>query len=398
MNQEKRLQFFVGSFVILGMLILGILIFLFSEGWSSQYTLYIKPSSAPGVTTGTPIRKNGILIGRVKAVTNEDDYVLLELGINENEKIFSNEVVSIGTESFLGDAGLEFLPEPRQTRGTLVGNDAVMGKVSIKRNPMEIIDIALDLEQDIADTLAAVRTAGVAVNEAGAGIRDITDYVGSAFQNKDSDFRKLLVDFRGVSVKAQAALDNFNRMFENMNTIVGDPKLKEQIRDVMGTLPVIFQEMRVTISDTRETINGFRSVSEKAGENLDSLQGFSNSLNDKGPEILSQVKSSLGNINGLVSRISQFTQSLSKLQNSEGTIGKLLNDTELYDSVLMTAENVRELSTRLDPMISDLRMFADAIARDPGTLGVRGALDRRPGKTGYKGSMIPRDGDSPLRR
>ncbi len=395
---EQRLQFRVGLFVILGMLILGILIFLFSEGWTNQYTLYIKPSSAPGVTVGTPIRKNGILIGRVQSVTNEDDYVLLELGINENERIFSNEIVSIGTESFLGDAGLEFLPQPRSTRGTLVGNDDVMGKVSIKRDPMEIIDIALNLEKDVAETLAAVRTAGIAVNEAGEGIRDITNYVTSAFKDEDSDFRQLLGDFRGVSVKAQAALDNFNRMFENMNTIVGDPKLKQQIRDVMSTLPDIFQEMRVTISDTRETINGFRAVSKKAGKNLDSLQGFTDSLNDNGPEILAQVKSSLGNINGLVTRISKFTESLSKLQSSEGTIGKLLNDTELYDSVLQTAENVRELSTRLDPMISDLRMFADAIARDPGTLGVRGALDRRPGKTGYKGSMIPRDGDSPLRR
>lgn len=395
---EQRLQFRVGLFVILGMLILGILIFLFSEGWSNQYTLYVKPSSAPGVTVGTPIRKNGILIGRVQSVTNEDDYVLLELGINDNEHIFSNEIVSIGTESFLGDAGLEFLPQTRDTRGTLVGNNGVMGQVSIKRNPMEIIDIALNLEKDVADTLAAVRTAGSAVNEAGEGIKELTSFVNGAFQNEDSDFRKLLVDFRGVSVKAQAALDNFNRMFENMNTIVGDPKLKEQIRDVMTTLPDIFQEMRVTISDTRETINGFRSVSKKAGKNLDSLQGFTDSLNDNGPEILAQVKSSLGNINGLVSRISQFTQSLSKLQNSEGTIGKLLNDTELYDSVLQTAENVRELSVRLDPMISDLRMFADALARDPGTLGIRGALDRRPGKTGYKGSLIPRNGESPLRR
>jgi len=398
MNEQKRLQFFVGLFVLLGMLILGIMLFLFSEGWSTQYTLYIKPSSAPGVTAGTPIRKNGILIGRVQSVENVDDHVLLELGINEGERIYSNEVVSIGTESFLGDAGLEFLPQSRETRGTLVANDGVMGQVAIQRDPLEIIDIALNLEKDVADTLAAVRTAGAAVNDAGEGIKDLTDFVTGAFQDEGSEFRRLLVDFRGVSVKAQAALDNFNRIFENMNTIVGDPKLKEQIRDVMGTLPDIFQEMRVTISDTRETINGFRSVSKKAGKNLDNLQGFTDSLNDNGPEILSQVKSSIGNINGLVSRISQFTKSLSKLQNSEGTIGKLLNDTELYDSVLQTAENVRQLSVRLDPMISDLRMFADAIARDPGSIGVRGALDRRPGKTGYKGSLIPRDGDSPLKR
>ena len=142
----------------------------------------------------------------------------------------------------------------------------------------------------------------------------------------------------------------------------------------------------------------FGRSAKKPETNLDSLQGFTDSLSDKGPEILDQVKSSLGNINGLVSRISQFTKSLSKLQNSEGTIGKLLNDSELYDSVLKTAENVKDLSVRLDPMISDLRMFADAIARDPGVIGVRGALNRRPEKTGYKGSTIPRDDGSPLRR
>ena len=82
---------------------------------------------------------------------------------------------------------------------------------------------------------------------------------------------------------------------------------------------------------------------------------------------------------------------MSKLQNSEGTIGKLLNDTEIYDNVLETVENVRDLSVKLEPLVNDLRSFADVLARDPGMIGVRGALDRRPGKTGYKGTA-GRDG------
>ena len=44
------------------------------------------------------------------------------------------------------------------------------------------------------------------------------------------------------------------------------------------------------------------------------------------------------------------------------------------------------VSARLEPLMDDIRLFGDALARDPGQLGIRGALDRRPGKTGYKGN------------
>ena len=87
------------------------------------------------------------------------------------------------------------------------------------------------------------------------------------------------------------------------------------------------------------------------------------------------------------SEIQSAAKSLGKLQNSEGTIGKLLNDTELYDSVTETVNNIREVSQRLEPLMNDLRVFGDSIARDPGQLGVRGALKRRDAEgTGYKGT------------
>ena len=56
---ENILKFRVGIFVVIAMLILGILVFLNSEGWTRQYTVYMKPVTAPGVTVGTPVRKNG---------------------------------------------------------------------------------------------------------------------------------------------------------------------------------------------------------------------------------------------------------------------------------------------------------------------------------------------------
>ena len=400
---ESILKFRVGIFVVIAMVILAILIFLNSEGWVSQYTVFIKPTSAPGVTVGTPIRKNGILIGRVKSVTSEDDHVRLELAINEDEKIFSNEVCSIGAESILGDAVVEFLPLPANQRGEPIRENHVMAKVALKRNPLEFVDMFADLKPELSETLAVVRTAGTAVNDAGQGITKLTTTFQSAFSNEDSDIKELLRDFRSMSQKAQVSLDNFNRIFENVNNVVGDPALKGQIKDALAELPKIFQEVRVTVADTRKAINAFGDIPDGVNSNLENLQSFTGALKEDGPEIIAQVKTSLENADKFLENVKGFTKSFKNLQNPQGTIGKLLNDTEIYDAALKTVEEAKtmvselrqtstKISAKVEPLLNDLRTAADAVARDPGVLGVRGALDRRPSKTGYKGTPVGRDG------
>ena len=280
---------------------------------------------------------------------------------------------------------VEVLPLALEKRGDPVTDEHVMAKVAVKRNPMEIIDVALNLEEQISQTLTSVQQAVNEVEKAGSGIKNLTDTVQMAFDDDDSEVKKLLVEFRLMSEKARISIERFDRIFENINEIVGDDETKAQIRQTLSTLPEIFDEVRNTVADTRETINSFRDVTGKASQNLDNLQAFTGSLKENGPEILLQVRESLKKVDSLMAGIEGFTQSFSKLQESQGTIGKLINDSELYDNVLETVENVRDLSVRLEPMVNDLRMFADAVARDPGVLGVRGALNRRPEKTGYKG-------------
>ena len=383
---ENILKFRVGIFVVIAMCILGILIFLNSEGWVQQYTIYIKPTSAPGVTAGTPIRKNGILIGRVKAVNTEDDHVLLTLGINRDERIYENEVCSIGAESILGDAVVEFMPLSVDQRGRVIGEDHVMERVALKRNPLEFVDMFADLKPELSETLSVVRIGAQAVDEAGQGIRELTDSVQNAFQNDGSDFKQLLRDFRLMSQKAQVALENFNRIFENANEIVGDPELKGQIKSALAELPKIFQEVRVTIADTRETVRSFGTIPDGVNSNLENLEGFTEVLMVEGPDFLEQISASVKNADELVTQVKAFTSKLGELQKSDNSISKFLNDTEIYDEVRETIANIRETSVKLEPLMNDLRMFGDSLARDPGVLGVRGALDRRPSKTGVKGT------------
>ncbi len=378
---ERTLQWRVGIVVICAALILAIMIFLFGEGWQSQYTLFIKTRTAPNVMRNTPVRKNGILIGRVSAVENQDDGVLLTLRINSDEPIYQNEICTIGTASFLGDAVLDFSPGNLPTRGAQVADRTLFDNVIVERNPIELIDVALNLEEQVAETLNSI-------SEAGQGVSELTRSVQEILGGDEGDVKAFMDDIRKVAGKAELALDNVNEFMVNINDVVGDPEARDNMRITINRLPQILNDVNATINDTRETINGFRTIADSANRNLTNLEEFTALLGNEGPAMMDNLNSSLKKIDMLVTNLGNFTQNITE---SEGTLGKLVNDPELYNYLTETMRNVRDLTIRLQPLINDVRFAVDGIARDPGQLGIRGALDRRPAFGRFKGTLTGSD-------
>ena len=270
-------KFRVGIFVLMGFLLLGILILVNTEGgwlgWSSQFNVYAKPERAPGVKIGTPIRKNGILIGRVKQVASQDDHVLLTLGINRSERIYTNEPCTIGTESFLGDAVVEFSPLPADKRGALVGDQADIKEPVIEPNPMEIMANFGQLQPRLDETLLVIQDGTRSFQAAAVGVSQLTRSVDGFLKDDHSDIKKLVTNLTMVSRKAELALESFNSMFENLNNIVGDPKLKAEFKNTLAELPKIFQEVRVTIADTRRAVQKYGTIPDNVNQTLKQVDG-----------------------------------------------------------------------------------------------------------------------------
>lgn len=393
---ENNQRFRVGIYTVIVMLILGILIFLNSEGWNRTYSIFLKPQSAPGVRVGTPVRKNGILIGRVANVKTEDDHVVLRLAIREEERVYGNETISIGAESVLGDAGLEVLSLSKETRGDLVSHNSELQRFKIKPNLTELIQGAFEIEDEFSMTLASIRETSENIGTAGKGIDKLTTQLNSAFTDENSEIKQMVKDIRMLSMKAEVAVDNVNGIFEQINSNLQDPDFQENMDEFVRTLPVIFKDIRDGVGDVREIIGDFTGVGDKVSENLDNFSRFTETLGETGPEVVEQINGGVKDIRALIAKAEGLGGTLEQLQktfgNADGTVGKLFNDSEAYDEALAAIRNIKQatdevkrVSTKLEPLMNDARHLVDKVARDPGGV-IRGALEKKPIGAGYKGT------------
>ena len=88
---ERVLQFRVGVVVLASAIVAAILVMLVGaipNPLQSKYTLYVGFPTAPGVSVDTPIRKDGVLIGRVAGVKLLDEGgVVVTLRIDSQYKL-----------------------------------------------------------------------------------------------------------------------------------------------------------------------------------------------------------------------------------------------------------------------------------------------------------------------
>lgn len=385
---ERVLRFRVGVVVVASAIVTVVLVMLFGA-WPTllqpQYTLHIRFPEAPGITVDTPVRKSGVLIGRVSRVELLDEGgVLVSTNINRNFTLRRNETCRIGTGSLLGDAVLEFVPaghdellarfdidrtgrlDPQQEKMALeplTDGDFISDGI-VAANPLRVL---VNLEENISTAFASIQIAGDEVAQ-------VARSVNGALDRTEGAVPRLLQ-------KTETALDGLSDTMQAVRSLLGDEELSAQLQQSLREMPLFIQETRETLALARTTLDSFQQVSEKANVNLENLEQFTGPLGQRADELYVEIQRSAVELRRALTNISQFSESL---RDGQGTIGRLVNDDELYISITQVVANAEEVTRRLRPVVEDVRIFTDKIARDPSQLGVRGALDRRPSglKTG----------------
>ena len=353
---ERVIQFRVGVMVLATAIIAGILIVLFGDLPSlvqSTYPLRMNFSEARGVSSGTPVRKNGILVGRVNSVMlDELGGVSVIAQIDSYVPVYRDETPRVAS-TILGDAEIELvagrISPPRQRITT---DEVLPGAVS--KDPLELFST---LEPKVTASLESLTRAG--------------DAVAILSENIERIFVKEDIQIDQTVKKLDVALDTSTTAMNNVNEIVGDAEAREKLKDSIYTLPDV-------LVDLRKSVGGISATIDTADRNLRNLEGLSRPLGERGASMVQGIDRAINRLDTVLVQAATFTQALNE---SQGTLGKLVRDPGVYNDLAQAANNVNRLTQDLRPIIDDVRVFTDKIARHPEQLGVRGALDR---KTGLK--------------
>ena len=359
---DRALQFRLGVFVVVvatGVMMLA-LIFLFGElPQQGHKTLYVRFDTAPGVTVETPVRQSGVLIGRVRNVKLlKKDGVVLTISIDPKYSPSESDVCQIKSDNLFGDAVLEFVAggDPGASTRDLQDGDYLNGIVA--SNPLDALRVVVDLESDLNEALTSIRTAGEEVG-------GVAENLNVLLVNNQDQFNRILG-------KTERALGRFETAMVSVNQVVGDEDLQIALEEALAGVPVL-------LNNAGQLLQSLRSVSDEAEQNLRNLRGFTEPLGEQGGAIVAKLSRSAGRLDQLLGEFTKFGRSLN---NGDGTIGQLVHNPDLYQSLNRTAQNIEQLSRRLEPIIEDARVAVDKVARNPGRIGVPGLLERR--KTGIK--------------
>jgi phospholipid/cholesterol/gamma-HCH transport system substrate-binding protein len=410
---ERQMQFRVGVVVFATMIIGGLLASLngpLPTGWlpwgHSKYQIGIAVPQAPGVDTNTPVRKNGILIGRVKAIEDKDAGVLLKAEIDGNRPLYADYEPHIRT-TVLGDATIDFLPR-RPTTGAQPVPDGTVFPGRVDPNPFDSLAQLGDLKEEFG---AASRS----LAQAGDEVSKLANRINTAFgddggPNGDGRVKRLLDT-------TERAMNQFAQTLQSVNQIIGDeplaatspagaaqPPFNTQ-RPIDPTAPLNAQppattplpgatpstdgqqmrqkirqgldELPDAIHDFRATMQESRTVLKSAERNFKNLETFTEPLGAKGPEISDAI---LRTVSGLDQVLRDFGEVAKALNNRQGTVGRLIHEDQVYENAnrLMFNANkvladIDQLTLNLKPVIADARVLMDKIATEPGRI-ISGAI------------------------
>jgi phospholipid/cholesterol/gamma-HCH transport system substrate-binding protein len=403
---ERQMQFRVGVVVFATMIVGGLLASLNAPlpmGWlpwgHPKYQIGIEVPQAPGVDTNTPVRKNGILIGRVKSIEDKDGGVLLKADIDGNRPLFTDFEPHIRT-TVLGDATIDFLSK-RPAPGAQPVASGTIFRGRVDPNPFDSLGQLGDLKDEFGAASRSLAQAGDEVSKLAGRVNSALGEDGGP----DSQGRvKRLLD------TTERAMNQFAQTMQSVNDIicdepvgvpgpggvpsnvqppyrnppptngtqppgvqpsVGGQQMRQRIRQGLNEFPDAVHEFRATMSDSRVVL-------QSAEKNFKNLEGFTDALGQRGPDVADAV---LKAVQGLDARVKDLGEVARALNNRTGSVGKFINDPQFYDnlSVLMFNANkvlgsIDEMTLYLKPVLVNARIFLDKVATEPGRL-ISGAVN-----------------------
>ncbi|MCS7033816.1 MAG: MlaD family protein [Phycisphaerae bacterium] len=319
-----RRNVIVGLTVLIAMVILAWMILKFGGTIISPFTprefaIRIISDRADGISDGSPVVYRGVSVGRVAAVNRSDDMrtIFIDAMIRAAPPLPGNLQAAIRTQGLIGTGAsldLELLDGHTEPTGQLQPGAQLRARYAgLAILPPELTELASELQ------LAArqFRESNVVGN--------LNDQVSKAGRVLDS--AQSLLNDEAIREDLRQSLANLREVTEKAN----------RVADSLNDLAT---EARGALADARGTVT-------KTEGHIDRLA--------------SQLEDRIGQLHTLLDR---FNSVAAKLDEGQGTAGRLVNDPRLFESLSASA-------AELSLAIKDVRRVVQQIEQEGFVLRLR---------------------------
>ncbi|MBP9707521.1 MAG: MCE family protein [Oligoflexales bacterium] len=279
------LEFKVGLFVIAALGTLGYMIFVLNpDTFDSQkyVSYYTTLGDARGIVPKTHVRTNGVVVGKVTAVTLERSQTRISIDILADVEVPATSKLEVRSKGILGDVFIEVIRIPSEE------NLAPGGKIPVADGTVGM-DELISLVGSIAKDIKKVTTTMADIFGEAEGRESIRDIV-----------------------------NNVNRFTKNLDEIVVENR---------QALNEIVQNVRIATEEIKQVSLKVNNLAND--ENMQRVDRIIASLDDS----LIDIKATASN----------FKLVTDKVQRGEGAIGRLVNDDAVIEDLQGALKDLREV-------------------------------------------------------
>lgn len=279
--------------IVLGGILLFILGFSYLKStplFDNSKTFYAVYQHVGGLQSGTQVTINGFSVGKVNDIKFNDasGNLLVTFTVDNDFSFSNNSSAELYDTGIIGGKGIQIKP---------VFDDAVMAKSG--------------------DTLPSSIRPG------------LTELVQQRLTP--------------LQMKVEGAVTNADSLLMNVNDIL-DQKTRRDLRESIAGLNVLVKSFQGSANSLNQILTDNKGDLDKSISNLGTITDNFSKLSD------TLANAGLGQtIKGLQATMGKIDDMMAKIEGSEGSLGKLVNDKALYN-------NLADASKELDLLLQDFRL------------------------------------------
>jgi phospholipid/cholesterol/gamma-HCH transport system substrate-binding protein len=423
---EQTLRFRIGVFVLASLLLLAVLITLFGSFprlfvRAHEYT--VRFAGAPGVEPGTPVRLSGVRVGEVKRVLLDDETgeVRVQILVEHQYTLRRNEQPTLVHGLLGGDTSIDFIPirgpAEQADRSPIPPGTELAGARQPTVNTLlteasEALPTTQEALNDIRKAAQRYEQMAPLLEQTAREYRDLAratrDLVPELRRTNEeirglaTDSRQTVPDLRKTNDQLQATLitwqrtgeraklildrnedrinesmDSLNESLKRANNLLNDENQRnlattlKNLRAGTENLPAISKNTEELLRESQKTMRRVNDSLVKADEVMGNLQQATKPFAERSNSIAKNLDEGTVRLNTVLGDMESFLRAIDR---GDGTLKKLINDPSLYNHLDEIACMVARLVPQLEPILRNVNVFTDKIARHPESLGVRGAI------------------------